>query len=166
MECPYASISGVTLPYICCKNPECKSAVEKQPIPLPYPSQPKTSHHQSVWPPKYFEEKFGCPECGLVSVYNARDVHWSPSQTQDQGQDQKSLYSTAVWWSVTFHCVGQNCGTRVQFHVLTAGKEKTGDVLSQLASGFYRGSCKHGHPYHSRGTGPYNIQPVPELPGS
>jgi hypothetical protein len=161
-----ANSSDVTLPYICCKNPVCKSAVEKWPIPSPYPSQPRMSQRPSQWPADYFDERLGCLECGLVSSYKKPDIHWLESQTQDQDQDQKSRYSNVAWWSVEFQCARQNCGTQVQFHVPTIGEAETGDVLFQLASGFYLGSCKNGHPYRSRGTGPYNIQPVLELAGS
>ena len=145
-------------PNIYCMNPECIKA--KQPIPFPYPSNPQTFHHPSVWPPAYFETKFGCPECGLVSIYRRADVTWIPSQETDQSQVQKSASSNAVWWSIEFWCGGDNCRARIRFQSLTSQEEKADAVLSKLTHGFYRGDCKRGHPYDRRGIGPYSITQV------
>jgi hypothetical protein len=145
-------------PNIYCTNPECINA--KRPIPLPYPSQPGASHHPSVWPPAYFETKFGCPECGLVSAYRKHDVNWLPSQQTSQSEVQKSGFSNVVWWSIEFWCGGENCRSRIKFQSLTSEEEKTDAVLSKLTHGFYRGNCKRGHLYQSRGIGPYSITQV------
>jgi hypothetical protein len=109
-------------PNIYCTNPECINA--KRPIPLPYPSQPGASHHPSVWPPAYFETKFGCPECGLVSAYRKHDVNWLPSQQTSQSEVQKSGFSNVVWWSIEFWCGGENCRSRIKFQSLTSEEEK------------------------------------------
>lgn len=146
------------LPNIYCANPDCINA--KRPIPLPHPSQPGAPHHPSVWPPADFETKFGCPDCGPVSVHKKQNVRWVPSQQEATSQVPNSASGDVVWWSIEFWCGGENCRARIKFQTLTSHEEKPDAVLSKLTRGFYRGECRRGHPYESRGIGPYSIVQV------
>ena len=154
------------VPHIYCKNPDCKNADGKQPIPLPYPIQPKTNQHPSVWPPAYFEEAIACPECGQVFLYMKQDVRFLPSPQTGQDQDQKSPYSNAAWWLVTFSCAGQNCKILVRFLAMTRAGEIVDVVRRKMPAGAYVGECKNGHPYSARGIGPYVVTEFLEFPGS
>jgi uncharacterized Zn-finger protein len=153
-------------PHVFCKNPECSCADGLLPIPLPYPNQPKTNQHPSVWPPAYFEEAIACPECDRVFVYKKQDVRWLPIPQMVQGQAQKSPYSNASWWLVTFDCGGYNCKIRVGFLAMTREGEAVDVVHRKLPVGAYEGKCKSGHHYMDRGTGPYMVTQFFEFEGS
>lgn len=153
-------------PHIYCKNQDCKNADGKQPIPLPYPIQPKTNQHPSVWPPACFEVNIACPECDRVFLYKKQDVRWRPSPPTDQGQDQTSTYKNAEWWLVGFPCAGKNCKIRVEFLAMTREGETVGVVHEKLPRGAYDGKCKKGHAYANRGIGPYTVTQFFEFEGS
>jgi hypothetical protein len=153
-------------PHVYCKNLDCTNAHRKQPIPLPYPNQPRTNQHPSVWPPAYFEANLACPECDQVSLYKKSDVHWLIPIQPGQYQSKSTQYNRGSWCLVSFDCGGQNCGIRVEFLVLTPDGESIDAISQKLPAGAYVGKCKKGHPYSDRGTGPYQTAPFPEFPGS
>ena len=153
-------------PHIFCKNPKCKDADDKHPIPLPYPNPQETNQYPLGWLPDYFEENVACPECDRVFLYKKSDVRWLPYPQRDQGQPKSSPYSNAAWWLVVFDCGGKNCKIRVEFLAMTREGE-TRDVVDQkLPAGVYDGKCKNGHPFSGRGIGPYTMTQFFGLPKS
>ena len=148
-------------PVIKCKGPDRKWGGNCQWwIELPFAGIPKSEHaidaddstldkkykHLSGWPPDDWRAAIGCPGCGEIRPYEARDVEWAPTDREEPD----TYRANTLCYSVSCRCAKESCPFPVRFHIVVDEEDQDvseAALLDRLRADYYSGAkCSEGHP--------------------